>query len=138
MVVEQITDVSLLSCRDEECSCKIEMLIMPILALVGFLINKQYAGSRSSLKMGVQCGSDKGLMPQLSKLWRTWKPCDWQCSETCASEGSSRNGDFMAFSSDNSAHGSAHFCIQVLLYTALYKLSDWQRTDAEFCFLDET
>lgn len=57
-----IVKVSLLSCRGEECSCKTEMLAMPTVALGGFLINRQFVGSRHSLENGVQCGSEKVLM----------------------------------------------------------------------------
>jgi hypothetical protein len=57
-----IASVPLLSCRGEECSCKIEMLVMPCIASGGFLINKQCVGSGHSYENGVQCGSEKVLM----------------------------------------------------------------------------
>lgn len=57
-----IAKVSLLSCRGEECSCKTEMLVMPKVALGGFLINKQCVGSRHSSENRVQRGSEKALM----------------------------------------------------------------------------
>lgn len=57
-----IAKVSLLSCRGEECSCKTEMLVMPYVAVGGFLINKQCVDSRHSFENGVQCGSEKALM----------------------------------------------------------------------------
>jgi hypothetical protein len=57
-----IAKVLLLSCRGEECSCKIEMLVMPNVALGGFLINKHCVGSRHSSENRVWCGSEKVLM----------------------------------------------------------------------------
>lgn len=57
-----IAKISLLSCMGEECSCKMEMLVMPIVALGGFLINKQCVGSRYNSENGVWCASEKALM----------------------------------------------------------------------------
>jgi hypothetical protein len=54
-----IAKVSLLSCRGEECSCKTEMLVMPNVALGGFLINRQFVGSRCSLENGFSVGVRK-------------------------------------------------------------------------------
>jgi hypothetical protein len=58
----EIAKVSLLSCRGEECSCKIEMLVMLCVAPGGFLINKQCVDSGHSSENRVQCGSEKALM----------------------------------------------------------------------------